>query len=91
MPIYIWDLNGPGNFYGFPSEPNQPGQVKVAFHMRGDTPLNSIAHPCEVNREVADEEVQAIRQVLARKFPAMNNKLLRTETCMYTSTQDNHL
>ena len=30
MPIYIWDLNGPGNFYGFPSEPTLPGQVRDA-------------------------------------------------------------
>lgn len=37
LPVYIWDIGGEeGNFYGFPEQPEYPGQVKVAFHMVDD-------------------------------------------------------
>lgn len=91
MPIYIWDLGGPGNFYGFPSESSKPGEVKVAFHMASAKPTLNIPTPEHLNRTVSDAEIQEIRAVLQRKIPAMNNDLLHTATCMYTSTPDNHL
>lgn len=91
MPIYIWDLGGPGNFYGFPSEAGKPGEVKVAFHMASAKPTLNIPSPEALDRTVSVAEELEIREVLQRKIPAMNNELLDTATCMYTSTPDNHL
>jgi hypothetical protein len=92
FPVYIWDLGGTrGNFYGFPSEDNCPGEVKVAFHVTNSTPADGVASPEAVDREVHPAEVEAMRAVLAAKIPEMNNELIKTTTCMYTSTCDGHL
>jgi sarcosine oxidase len=92
FPVYIWDLGGVrGNFYGFPTEDNSPGEVKVAFHVTNSTPADGVASPEAVDREVHPAEVEAMRAVLSRKIPEMNNELIKTTTCMYTSTVDGHL
>jgi hypothetical protein len=32
IPVYIWDMGGAGNWYGFPSEPGTPAQVGHRSH-----------------------------------------------------------
>jgi hypothetical protein len=87
-------MGGPGNFYGFPTEPDSPDMVKVAFHLVAGQEKLPIACPEVLDRVVAEEEVRDIRRVLARKIPSMvagAETPAATATCMYTSTEDNHL
>ena len=58
--------------------------------MASATPL-LIASPQALDRTVSADEEGEIRAVLQQKIPSMNNQLLDTATCMYTSTPDNHL
>jgi hypothetical protein len=64
--------------------------VKVAFHMASAVPPH-IPNPESLDRSVCEEEVGQIREVLAGRLPALNNEVVKTVTCMYTSTQDNNL
>ena len=80
-----------GNFYGFPSEPQSPGEVKVAFHLANSSPADGLASPEAVDRVVHSEEVGTMRTMLSGKIPDMSNELLKTTTCMYTTTKDGHL
>lgn len=80
-------------FYGFPSEDNYPGEVKVAFHFVGESTQgkNIPVTPDSLDREVHTHEIDAMRDAIKSRIPAMNNELLRTVTCMYTTTPDGHL
>lgn len=95
FPIYIWDLDGnagnAGNFYGFPSEAQCDGEVKVAFHLADGSLQNALPSPDAVDRTVHPEEIELMRSTIKDRIPAMNGPLLRTTTCMYTSTADGHL
>jgi len=42
-------------------------------------------------RTVLEKEIEEMRAALTLRLPGLNNKLLRTETCMYTCTPDGHL
>jgi sarcosine oxidase len=93
--VYIWDLGSRGNFYGFPEQSQFAASgVKVAFHSvrEGDiTKKRLLLRPEDVQREVTDEDIGGLREVLQRKMPALNGELLETATCMYTMTPDEHL
>ncbi len=91
MPVYIWDLGktGLGNFYGFPEQAGYEG-IKVAMHHCKDEKL-VVSSPTTIDRVVTEEEVEMMRDMLRQKIPAMNGRLLHTETCMYTMTPDQHL
>lgn len=80
-------------FYGFPSEENHPGEVKIAFHLVGKTTDcgNHTLSPDTLDREVHADEIEEMRKAIRARIPAMNNALLHTATCMYTTTQDGHL
>ena len=94
IPIYIWDLGRDGhdgevgNFYGFPEQVGVEGSIKVAFH---STRFTGCISPATIDREVRPEEVEMMRKPLRSKIPLMAGELLHTETCMYTTTPDNHL
>lgn len=66
-------------------------QVKVAFHTPSGAPHNLTSHPSQLLRTVLESEIEDMRAALALRLPGLNNKLLRTETCMYTCTPDGHL
>jgi sarcosine oxidase len=81
-PIYIWET-GPGKyFYGFPDAGTG---VKVAFHHQGE-----IVQPDAVRREVAPEETERMRGLLAHYMPLANGRLRDTAVCLYTNTPDSH-
>jgi sarcosine oxidase len=65
--------------------------VKVAFHVTNSRPEDGLPSPAAVDRTVHPEEVEEMRAVLRQKIPDMNGELLRSTTCMYTSTVDGHL
>ena len=95
--MYIWDLGSRGNFYGFPEQAQFASSgVKVAFHSVREENIEDFAkkqllRPEDVCREVLDEDVEGLREILQRKMPALNGELLETTTCMYTMTPDEHL
>ncbi len=63
----------------------------MAFHTPSGAAHNLTAHPSLLMRTVLEKEIEEIRAALALRLPGLNNKLLRTETCMYTCTPDGHL
>lgn len=59
--------------------------LKVGLHHAGRP-----ADPDAVDRTVAREEVRRMRSILARWLPGAAGRLIRSETCLYTSTPDRH-
>ncbi len=84
FPIYIWDVDGRNVFYGFPATGRGEG-VKAAMHSGGE---NCTAD--SVNRQVSDADVDEVRSHLETFIPALNGRLLRAATCLYTLTPDEH-
>lgn len=83
FPVYIWELETGAHFYGCPALDAGPGGVKVAFFYRG-----AQCTPDTIDRNVSQEEVAAMCEVLASRIPALNAPLVSTATCMYTTTPD---
>ena len=81
-PVYIWELDGARQFYGFP---DLGDGVKVAF-FRGGLPTT----PETIDRTVHDHEVTAMRDFVARRMPGLPGEFVRAATCMYTTTADEH-
>jgi sarcosine oxidase len=79
-------------FYGFP---NIRGQgVKLAIHWSGGTPATDIDGP---QPEATDNEVRPVIEAAAELLPSLMGPLpdafervLRTKTCFYTMTPDEH-
>lgn len=87
MPVYIWDLGGGNNFYGFPWSTDG---VKVAFHSVSNT--SNSCDPESIDRTVSEEEVTSIRSVLRDRIPSLSDGSFRdSNTCMYTITKDDNL
>ena len=61
--------------------------IKVATHICTN---GSVCTPSTIIREVEPEEIQAMRGILSSYIPKLNGKLLKTSTCMYTMTEDEH-
>ena len=85
FPIYIWDVNGRDVFYGFPAVDGLTGGVKVAIHSGGSRTTAGT-----VDRGIHEEDVEELREHLARFLPQLNGPLLRAVTCLYTLTPDEH-
>jgi len=102
MPIYIWDMQPYGNFYGFPEQAPYEKMIKIALHFPGNSTLPTISNsvdikeylkcdgPQSINRNVHDDEVLFMRELFKQKMPLLDGELLHTETCMYTMTPDEH-
>jgi sarcosine oxidase len=81
-PIHIWEFEPGRHFYGFP---DLGDGVKVAGHHEGE-----IVHPDSINRDVAPEEVEAMRRIVRRFLPGADGPLRSAVVCMYTNTPDHH-
>jgi sarcosine oxidase len=88
-PIYIWEAADGQQFYGFPSFADPVGGpaegVKVAMFRRGQA-----CTPETIDRTVHPEEVAAMRDFVAPRMPDLPGTLLKSVTCMYTNTPDEH-
>jgi sarcosine oxidase len=84
-PIYIWEVDAGTQFYGFPAIDGPDGGAKVAMFRGG-----KICTPETIDREVHDGEIEAIREHLRPRIPALPGPLLHAATCMYTNTADEH-
>jgi len=85
-PVFIWEAEDGAQFYGFPAIDGAGGGVKTAFHNTGGVPCD----PDTIDRVVHPREVAAIRSYLAPRVPGLAGGLVRSATCMYTSTPDHH-
>lgn len=81
-PIYIWQRDDVGFFYGFPRIDQQ---VKVARHYGGQ-----ITTAETIDREVHPDEFAEMRAILARFIPELAGTLIKTNVCMYTNSPDLH-
>lgn len=81
-PIHLWQFDGGRFFYGFP---DLGSGVKVGFHHDGEVTTVE-----DVRREVAPEEVEAIRAALRRFVPGADGPLRASVVCVYTNTPDEH-
>ena len=95
-PIYIWEAADGQQFYGFPSFDDPTGGpadgvkaaadgVKVAKFRSG-----LACTPETIDRAVHPEETAALRAFVAPRMPDLPGTLLKTVTCMYTNTPDEH-
>jgi sarcosine oxidase len=81
LPIFIWEY-GPGLMvYGFPARDEG---VKVALHHQGE----KTADVTRVKREVGDEEIVEMRELLDRLIPDLNGQWRASTVCLYTNTPD---
>ena len=86
FPIYIWDVGGDVQFYGFPADEHR--NVKVAFFRTGK---GDLCQPDTIARTVSTSEIAAMRQALEPRLPGLAAGALREMvTCMYTLTPDHH-
>jgi sarcosine oxidase len=81
-PIYIWEYAPSRFFYGFP---NLGDGVKAAIHHEG-----KLTKPDLIDREVREQDIEAVRAVLERYVPGAAGRLLSAAACMYTDAPDAH-
>jgi sarcosine oxidase len=81
-PVHIWEHGPARQFYGFP---DLGDGVKVAVHHEGES-----TSPDAVNREVAPEEVERMRDLVRKFLPGADGPLRSAVVCVYTNTPDGH-
>jgi sarcosine oxidase len=81
-PIHLWQFDGARFFYGFP---DLGAGVKLAFHHGGE-----ITGAQGARRDVAPDEVQAVRAALRRFVPAADGRCVSSLVCLYTNAPDEH-
>ena len=82
LPIFIWEY-GPGlMIYGFPASDEG---VKVALHHQGE----KTSDPAQVRREVDEDEVVEMRELLEWLIPDLSvGRWRKSVVCLYTNTPD---
>jgi sarcosine oxidase len=83
--IPCWSLDHPegkGIYYGFS---RSDSGFKIGHHFRGES-----THPDKLNREVNEEEIVHLKEVLQRLFPSQEFVFEKSATCMYTNSKDDH-
>ena len=86
LPVFIWAFGNGLNdgFYGFPAIEGPTGGVKVA-----NAVYEAQTTPDDIDREVPDSEIQAMYEhYVARQFPGLTSRSVKTATCLYTNTPD---
>jgi sarcosine oxidase len=85
MPVFMCERE-PGEriIYGFPSIGNDKG-VKVGIHGS-----DAICTPETIEREILDSDKAAILARTEYSMPLVTGPILRSETCIYTMTPDEH-
>jgi sarcosine oxidase len=83
FPVFVLDT-GFGVFYGFP-ESGIPGFKIGRYHHR-----NEAADPDRPQRDVDDADIAVLRDCVREIFPDADGPVLRSSTCMFTNTPDEH-
>ena len=88
MPVFIWEFGAsPDDFiYGFPAINGKQGGIKIATEIY-DHPMS----PDDLQRKAtASEKRKMIEQYIKPNLPGLMPTPLRTVSCWYTNTSDNH-
>ncbi len=85
FPVHIWGLDNGSYFYGMPAIPNGIPGLKLAFHEPRER-----CTPATIEREVREEEIQAISESVRTYLPDLAHRHIAAKTCMYTTTPDEH-
>jgi sarcosine oxidase len=80
LPVFLIESRH-GIHYGFPL---RSGAIKVAKHHHRDQNVDPNAY----DRTVSAEDGRLIRAALAEHLPAVNGRLIKAKTCLYTMTPD---
>lgn len=85
FPIFIWEGRGDlATRYGMPAIDGPEGGFKIA-----SPSFNEVVNPATVDRTASGAEAEALfQEQVARCFPSVRNKCLRSAVCMYTDTHD---
>lgn len=79
-PVYIWQMQGKGVFYGFPAIGGFEDGVKVATE--NEVVATTAA---EVDRSVSAEEIRAMYETyIAPSMPGLTSTCVRAKVCLYT-------
>ena len=83
FPVFV--MNTPdGHFYGFPQF-GVPGFKIGKYHHRSE-----LVDPDDMNREVSADDVAVLRDCVRSIFPTADGEVLRSSTCIFTNTPDEH-
>ncbi len=86
FPVFLLeDARGGAHGYGFPAIDGPEGGMKVAIHGSADA-----CTPDTVDREIHETDLRRIVEQLRVRMPALDGKVLRAQTCMYTMSPDEH-
>jgi len=85
MPIFLFQRHDGAIMYGLPMSADQVG-VKVAFHNR----QNDDCQPDRIERTVSPKEIQDADEQFSELIPAIRGAHVKSKTCMYTLTPDEH-
>ncbi len=84
LPVWVWEIDAAGTqVYGFPTLDGRT--LKVAFFRGGRT-----CSPATIDRRVGEEEVARISEAVNALAPGMAAEAVRSVTCMYTNSPDQH-
>ena len=78
-PLALWEFGPNAAFASFPIE---GGEIKTTIHHGGEPTT-----PDTVRRDVASEEITAMRGLLARFLPGANGAHRRSAVCLYTNVR----
>jgi sarcosine oxidase len=86
FPVFLCeDARGGAHGYGFPAIDGPADGMKVAIHGGAD-----VCTPESVDREIHELDLRRIVEQLRVRIPALDGKVLRAQTCMYTMSPDEH-
>ena len=87
FPCWFIETDAPHGHYGFSILPGKKG-VKIAEHRPGDmVPLEAISRAIAKPK---GDELKALQNTLAQYIPDAAGKLLKSYTCLYTNSPDQH-
>jgi sarcosine oxidase len=85
LPVWIFDTDFDGAFYGFAQDAGRG--LKVARHYSGDI----VADPDALDRDVRPADLERIRAFVRRHLPVVADAFVRESIiCLYTTTPDRH-
>lgn len=86
FPIYVAeDVRGGAPIYGFPAIDGAGGGVKAAIHGS-----DAVCTPETVDRTIHDGDLRRAVDAVKLRIPALDGRVLRAKTCLYTMTPDEH-
>lgn len=86
FPVFLLeDARGGAHGYGFPAIDGPEGGMKVAIHGSAD-----VCTPDTVDREIHEQDLRKIIDQLRMRIPALDGKVVRAQTCLYTMSPDEH-